>query len=159
MYAIRIKTDVVTNHVYNADLSDVIFLAKLMFQLYSGNSECTVEVIGVPDDSVCYWSSVDLVVQNCIGTLSKGYISEVYSNAVDITIPTSMGDYTIGVYCYYTDAENLKKPTIGAIDYDSDNTYVQFSDDIFSKEEREALQVIVDHYDFEEHRFGHEIVT
>lgn len=78
-------------------------------------------------------------------------ITEVYTNAVDIELPTVYGTFTIGIYCYYEDPQgDIKHPKAGLIDFDYDEGYFEFSDDDFSLEEREKIQKILDNYDFEE---------
>lgn len=84
--------------------------------------------------------------------IQNAKIVEVYDNAVDMEISTQYGRYIFGVYCYYKDGD-ISRPIAGAIDYDADEQYYDFSDDTFTQTERESLQKILDSHEFEEGHF------
>ncbi len=84
----------------------------------------------------------------------KTEITEVYDNAVDITIHTDRGDVTLGAYCYYKDEDVEKEhPLIGTIDYDGDKGYVEFSEKAFLPFEKKHFQKLLDEYPFEKGQF------
>ena len=86
--------------------------------------------------------------------LPNATITEVYDNSVDIMIHTEYGNYVFGVFCYYADGDT-KRPLAGVVDYDADGLYCEFSNDTFSKEERNHLQALLDSHAFEEGHFSY----
>lgn len=84
--------------------------------------------------------------------LQNAFISEIYDNAIDLTIPTPEGDFIFGVYCYYSD-EDEEKVMAGYMDYDTDDEYYELSNDSFSIQERNTIQAIIDNYSFRKGQF------
>ena len=142
--------------MYCKDLSEAIFLAKLMepmekttVRIYEGESLDS-------EHNKLLWRSEDAKDYpfGCEETLKKAKIIETYDNAVDLEVYTAGGRYIIGVFCYY-DQEECKRPIAGEIDYDYDDGNVTLS---FTDSEKAVIQSILDKQEFKQFQFGMDFI-
>lgn len=137
-------------------LSKAILIAKI---LEVTNDLIFYEVVadknGVPDDSICYYSTrnkEDYLGNNCMEFLSKLNIVDIFDDCVRL----SNDDIDLYLYCYYKN-NNFDRPIAGAVVYEEVEDYeIHLNLDL---EEMNALQNLLDNYNFKSNQFGYESIN
>lgn len=148
---IPIPTGWRTNSLSKAILITKICKASRNLLFY----EVIADENGLPDDSICYYSTnneKDYPNINCLEFLSKFEVSFIFDNCVKLL----NNDFALYVYCYYEN-NNFIKPKAGAV------VYEEFEDEEIylnlDEKELDVLQNILDKYNFKENQFGHDSIS